>query len=271
MYAADLGGQVWRFDLHSGNPVSTVAAGGVIARLGAEGVGAAGPADTRRLYNSPDVSVFIDDQHDKRYLSVNIGSGYRAHPLDKSAADRFFSLRDANVFNPLTQAQYDSYPIAYDSDLVEVSGQLGVQLQPGDAGWKFSLPAGEKVLAESATFDDTVYFVSFEPQAASSDPCQAGLAVNRLYRVSILNGDPVVNTDELDPDDPEAADEARVTDLEQGGIAPKPTFLFPSPLEANCQGEECAPPPIGCVGVECFDPGFPNNPVRTLWTQDGVD
>ena len=25
------------------------------------------------------------------------------------------------------------------------------------------------------------------------------------------------------------------------------------------------------VGVECFDPGFDNNPVRTLWTQDGVD
>jgi type IV pilus assembly protein PilY1 len=69
-----------------------------------------------------------------------------------------------------------------------------------------------------------------------------------------------------------AIDAERVTELEQGGIAPKPTFLFPSPADpANCEGEECAPPPIGCVGVECFDPGFPNNPVRTLWTQDGVD
>ncbi|MDZ7644009.1 MAG: hypothetical protein U5K76_07200 [Woeseiaceae bacterium] len=48
-------------------------------------------------------------------------------------------------------------------------------------------------------------------------------------------------------------------------------FLFPSPDDPNCQGEECAPPPIGCVGVECFDPGYANNPVRTLWTQDGVN
>ena len=71
--------------------------------------------------------------------------------------------------------------------------------------------------------------------------------------------------------DPADADEARVTDLEQGGIAPKPTFFFPSPTDPNCTGEDCSPPPVGCVGVECFDPGFPNFPVRTLWTQDGID
>ena len=68
-----------------------------------------------------------------------------------------------------------------------------------------------------------------------------------------------------------AIDAARVTELEQGGIAPKPSFLFPSPTDPNCTGEECSPPPIGCVGVECFDPGFANNPVRTLWTQDGIE
>ena len=54
------------------------------------------------------------------------------------------------------------------------------------------------------------------------------------------------------------------------GIAPTPAFLFPSG-DDDCNGHECAPPPIGCVGVECFDPGFPNNPVRTLWTQDGIE
>jgi type IV pilus assembly protein PilY1 len=269
MYASDLGGQIWRFDITSGATPANLVAGGVIARLGAEGMGSPGPADTRRFYSAPDVALFLDENHDRRYLSVSIGSGYRAHPLDKSAADRFFSLRDPNVFNALTQAEYDAYPVVYDSSLIDVTGQINVELQPGDPGWKFVMPPGEKVLAESATFDDTVYFVSFEPQVASSDPCQAGLSVNRLYRVSVKNGDPM-NSETLDPNDPAAADAARVTQLEQGGIAPKPTFLFPSPLD-NCQGEECSPPPLGCVGVECFDPGFPNNPVRTLWTQDGVD
>ncbi|MDH4316125.1 MAG: PilC/PilY family type IV pilus protein [Gammaproteobacteria bacterium] len=271
MYAADLGGQIWRFDIFSGKTPAQLVTGGVIAQLGAEGMGSPGPGDTRRFYNAPDVSLFLDHKHDRRYLSISIGSGYRAHPLDKSADDRFYSLRDPDVFTTLSQAQYNAYPIAYDGDFVEVSGKIDTYIQPTDRGWKFSLPPGEKILAESATFNDEVFFVSFEPEVASADPCQAGLSVNRLYRVSVLNGDPARLKDTLDPNDPVAIDDARVQELEQGGIAPKPTFLFPSPLDPDCQGEECSPPPIGCVGVECFDPGYPNNPVRTLWTQDGIE
>jgi type IV pilus assembly protein PilY1 len=58
-----------------------------------------------------------------------------------------------------------------------------------------------------------------------------------------------------------------------GGYTPHQVseLRFPSPTDPDCTGSECSPPPIGCVGVECFDPGFPNNPVRTLWTQDGVN
>lgn len=271
MYAADLGGQIWRFDISSGNMPSALATGGVIARFGAEGTGQSSAANTRRFYQTPDVSMFTDAEHDRRYLAISIGSGYRAHPLDKSAADRFYSLRDPDVFTRLSQSKYNNYDIAYDSDMVDVSGRFNVTLNPADRGWKFVLPPGEKVLAESRTFDDAVYFVSFEPDVASADPCQAGLSINRLYRVKVDNGDPLVDLSSLEPGDEEAADDARVTQLEQGGIAVRPIFLFPSPLDPDCEGEECAPPPIGCVGVECFDPGFPNDPVRTLWTQNGVN
>ena len=216
--------------------------------------------------------MFTDNYSNRRYISVSIGSGYRAHPLDKSAADRFYSLRDPDVFNQLSQAAYDTYPIAYDSDLVDVTGRMNVIVNVTDRGWKFRLPANEKVLAESRTFDDSVYFVSFEPRAHSDDPCQAGLSVNRLYRVSIVNGDPVVDLDELDPNDPDEINAARHMELDQGGIAVRPIFFFPSPLDAeNCTGTECAPSPIGCVGVECFDPDYRPNPVRTLWTQNGVE
>ncbi len=272
MYAADLGGQIWRFDISNGKVPSTLVAGGVIARFGAEDIASPGPAETRRLYTTPDVSMFRDLTQDRRYLAISIGSGYRAHPLDSSAEDRFYSLRDADVFTSLSQAAYDAYPIATDADMVEISGTFGTTLNLADRGWKFTLPPGQKVLSGSQTFDDSVFFVSFEAQSESANPCQAGLSVNRLYHVDIVNGDPVVDLDSLDPNDPEAADDARVTELKQGGIAPKPTFLFPSPADPeNCQGDECAPPPVGCVGVECFDPGFTNNPVRTLWTQDGID
>lgn len=271
MYAVDVGGQLWRFDIDNGANRANLVAGGVVASVGAEDMLLPSAADTRRFFAAPDVSMFLDEQTNKRYLAVSFGSGYRAHPLNNSAEDRFYSFRDADVFNPLTPTQYQFYPIAFDSDFVEVRGLVNPTITSSDRGWKYTLPPGEKVLAESQTFDDSVYFVTFQPQIASADPCQAGLSVNRLYRVSVFNGDPVVDLDQLDPNDPDSIEEARVTELEQGGIAPKPMFLFPSPDDPDCQGEECAPPPIGCVGVECFDPGFANAPVRTLWTQDGVN
>ena len=141
----------------------------------------------------------------------------------------------------------------------------------GAVGWRFTLPPNEKVLSDAQTFDNSVYFVTMEPTVDSEEPCQAGLSVNRLYRLDIVNGDPIVPKDIGVTLTAEEADDARLTKLEQGGIAPKPTFFFPSPTDPNCTGEECAPAPVGCVGVECFDPGYENFPVRTLWTQDGIE
>jgi type IV pilus assembly protein PilY1 len=268
MYAADMGGQVWRFDVTNGQNAANVIAGGVMARLGAEGLGAPTDAETRRFYASPDISLFKDNIQDKRFLAVSIGSGYRAHPFDLKAEDHFFSIRDADVFNKLTQAEYDAYPIATINDLVEVNGQKQVTIYPSDRGWKFRLPNNQKVLSDSITFNNEVFFVAFSPDSNAAAVCAAGKGTNFLYRVSVINGDPVVNNlDALDPGD---SDDARRQTLQQGGIAPTPTILFPGPDDPTCTGADCNPPPIGCVGVECFDPGFANTPVRTLWTQDGI-
>ena len=268
MYASDLGGQVWRFDVFSGNTADTLVTGGVIAKLGAEGTGDTSAAATRRFYNSPDIAVFADKTQQRRFIAVNIGSGYRAHPFDLSASDRFYSLRDPDVFTKLTQDQYNNYSVITDGALTEVSGQSGVVISASDRGWKFTLPANQKVLADSITFDDQIFFVAFSPEANAAETCAAGKGSNFLYRMFVTNGDPVVtNLDTLADDD---ADEARQQTLKQGGIAPSPRMLFPSPA-ADCTGDECKVPPLGCIGVECFDPGFTNNPVRTLWTQDGIE
>ena len=269
MYATDLGGQVWRFDVVNGQDPSNLVTGGVIAQLGAEGLsGTPSFAETRRFYNAPDVSLITDKQQQRRYIAVSVGSGYRAHPFDLSAADRFFSLRDGNVFNQLSQNDYDTNQIITDGDLVEVSGQTQTVITSADSGWKFTLPNNEKVLADSLTFNDEIFFVAFTPDSNAAETCAAGKGTNFLYRMSAINGDPIVpNIDTLDPN---IADDERKTTLQQGGIAPSPSILFPSPPD-NCTGDECQIPPLGCVGVECFDPGFENNPVRTLWTQDGIE
>ena len=272
MYAADLGGQVWRFDISNGEQPDDLVAGGVIAQLGAEGMSSPGAADTRRFYNTPDVSMFVDKRLDRRFLAISIGSGYRAHPLDNSASDAFFSIRDPNIFNQLTQNNYDTYSIIDTDDLINVAGQYDTVIPSAGDGWKFVLPPNEKILSDSQTFDDSVYFVTFEPQTSSVDPCQAGLSVNRLYRLDVSNGDPVIDSESGTPiTNGTEADMARVMELEQGGIAPKPVFYFPTPDDPDCLGMDCKPDPVACVGVECFDPDFQNRPVRTLWTQNGIE
>jgi type IV pilus assembly protein PilY1 len=270
MYAADLGGQLLRFDISNGQTPANLVAGGVIAQLGAEGLATPGFADTRRMYTSPDVAIFTDRIQFKRFISLSIGSGYRSHPLDESAADRFYSVRDPNVFNQLSQAEYDSFTVITEADLVEVQGGVRTIIDAATArkGWMFTMPPNQKVVVDSVTFADSVFFVGFAPETNTLDLCAPSLGKNFLYRVSVENGDPVVNN--LDTLDELDADAARVTNLMQGGIAPTPTILFPAPDDPNCTGTDCSPP-IACVGVECFDPGFVNYPVRTLWTQDGIE
>ncbi len=272
MYTADLGGQVWRFDITNGEIPGNLVAGGVIASLGADALEAPTMADARRFYSTPDIAMFIDQVQSRRYLSVSLGSGYRAHPLDKTTNDRFYSMRDPDIFNRLTQTQYNNYSVIEDADLVEVQGDFGTVISTSDRGWKLTIPGDEKVLASSRTFDNTIYFVTFEPEVSSTDPCTAGQSVNRLYAVNVENGDAVVALEAPVPETPEDADAARITELQQGGIAPVPIFLFPSDWGQTCEGGECPKPkPVGCVGVECFDPEFENRPVRTLWIQDGVE
>lgn len=267
MYAADMGGQILRFDITNGNQPDDLVTGGVIAQLGAEGNSPASFVDTRRFYNTPDVSLFNDNVQNRRFIAISIGSGYRAHPLDDTNADRFYSIRDRAVFNSLTQDQYNDFTPITEADLVEVSGQVGTTIGPDDAGWMLTLPDNQKVLSTSATFNNEIFFVAFSAATEEAQSCEAGLGKNFLYRIAVANGDPIAD---LDGELPENVDDLRVETLSQGGIAPSPTFLFPSP-DADCTGDECAPPPIGCVGVECFDPGFQNLPVRTLWTQDGIE
>ena len=198
--------------------------------------------------------------------AISLGSGYRAHPLDNTVTERFYSLRDKDVFNQLTQDDYNNYTIIKENTLVDVQGAVRTTIPKNKNGWMYTLPADQKVLSNSVTFNNEIFFVAFAPDSGTS--CIAGLGSNYLYRMSVINGDPIVTN--ISTLAATQADGERVSDLAQKGIAPSPQFLFPTP-EASCTGAACNPPPLGCIGVECFDPGFANNPTRTLWTQDGIE
>ena len=234
--------------------------GGVLASLGAADLPPPAPAsEIRRFYSAPDVVPVVTEG--KYFLTVNLGSGYRAHPLETAINDEFFSYRDFNVQGIIDTDDY-GVPLTR-TDLIDVTSTPNATLLLNDNGWRLRMvqSAGEKILNKSTTFQNAVFFTSFTPGAAAN-ACVASKGLNRLYRVNVLNGNPLTNLDgSVDgPDDPLTEDD-RFRYLQQGGIAPEAIFLFP---------EDQPDEPVVCIGVECAPPGISNDLTRTFWTQDGA-
>ncbi len=258
MYVGDMGGRLWRFDIINGQSPSQLVEGGLLATLGAADLSGNGTAaDVRRFYSAPDVVAVLDAEIP--YLAINIGSGYRAHPLDTAVQDEFYSVRDFALFDVIPT---DSYPAPMTrADLVDVTSwgtAAYPTLLPNDKGWLISMvqSPGEKILSESITFDNTTFFTSFSPGTAGN-ACSTAAGINRVYQVSVKDGRPRVYDNPYPPQTPpEPID--RITTLKQGGIAPETILLF----------TEDGDGPTACSGVECFDPNFDESTVRTFWFED---
>ena len=271
LYAADMGGQVWRLDVFNGRPPARLITGGVIAQLGGAPDDSPDAAETRRFYYAPDVA--LAGLGTQRFIHIGIGSGHRAHPNSLATHDRFFALRDHAIFESLSQSEYETMTPITGADLVDITGDPQQSVPFGSPGWRLDLNdggwRGEKVLAQSRTFNNRIFFTTFTPAAdaqGSIDNCLPAPGTNRLYVVNLFNGDPVRNFDRLGGD-------SRLTESDRslevpGSIAGEAVFLFPPPEDPDCVGADCAPPPLACVGFTCLPSGFDNAPVRTYWRQE---
>ncbi|MGA4632639.1 pilus assembly protein PilY [Pseudomonas solani] len=111
IFTSDTRGQIFRFDIKQNNAgASDFATGGRIANIGGTDA-----VNNRRFYNQPDVAL-IKERGGESYFTIGIGSGYRGHPLSESALDRFYVIRDKNVYT--APATYTSIT---ESNLVDVS------------------------------------------------------------------------------------------------------------------------------------------------------
>jgi type IV pilus assembly protein PilY1 len=231
MYAGDMGGQVWRFDVSNGQSAANLVAGGVIAQLGGAPSASPAPEDVRRFYNAPDVA-FIHTR-ERNFIHVGIGSGHRGHPLGTTVEDAFYALRDFSI-GALTQTQFDSLtPIVHD-DLVPITSANTV-VGPNEVGWRVDLSIGgwngEKVLAEARTFANQVFFSTFQPSTGSLT-CQPQIGTNRTYVMNVYNGAPVMNLDGSTDGDPLTMDDLFVE--AEGGILPAAQALF---LDQDSDGD----------------------------------
>ncbi|MGI9343444.1 MAG: hypothetical protein ACR2QV_11370 [Gammaproteobacteria bacterium] len=239
MYFGDMGAQVWRVDLVNGQSRANLGEGGVLASVGAADSGTPARADARRFYSKPDVVNVIAD--DKIFVAINIGSGYRAHPLDTEIDEEFFSIRDFRSQEVVPTADYGSpaQPIISRADLLDITDDLQPVLLPTDPGWRLRMEGpGEKILSSALTISNTLFFNSFTP-TGNNNTCLPGGGRNILYVVDILDGSALTNLDQSsDPDN--LTKEDRSTPVGRAQDVPLDLTLGPDA--------------VPCVGLDCFTP-----------------
>jgi len=262
LYVADMGGQIFRFDINNDNnaSLSSSITGGRIADLAGSG-----KTDARRFYYPPDVAL-IAEKGKSPYLALAIASGYRAHPLNTTIHDRIYVLKDKDIYT--TPASYTTLTESdlYDATLNLVAGN-GTKTQKASAkkaiaasdGWYIKLDdgtnsntyVGEKGLAEALIINGTAVVTTYTPATAgSSNSCLPPVGSGKAYFLDILDGSAAYPSN-LD----KRVD--RVQGLARSGIPPTPTVMITK------DGV-----PTLCIGTECQSAKFGLGVRKTFWYEE---
>lgn len=262
IYITDTNAKLFRFDVNQDNSGrSSFATGGMIAHAGGT------TAETnRRFYNAPDIAITLPFDQDP-ILTISVGSGYRAHPLEMGVQDRFYVFFDPDVavgdvemftLGPVDDTATELYDAtsnligSSDPDVAEAAREE----MWSKRGAYINLREGEKALTVSRTFDNKVVFSTFQPgSSGAADVCSAGVGTARLYVLNVLGLSPA---DDLNESGGELTTGDRDKELRVAGIPPKPVILFPDPGEQPIN-------PIIFVGPESYQPGLEINAEKTSW------
>ncbi|HED33084.1 MAG TPA: hypothetical protein ENJ08_02550 [Gammaproteobacteria bacterium] len=269
LYAADMGGQIFRFDIDESKSNFTPASitGGRIADLSEDN----SPADTRRFYYPPDVAL-IAERGKQAYLALAITSGYRAHPNNIDAHDRIYLLKDKNIYNAPS-----SYVTLTEADLYNATANLaggeGVSgtdksiqnaakaLLDTTEGWYVFLDdetsasnwLGEKGLSEALILEGTIIVTTYTPfdpaTAPPTNSCTANEAgTGKVFFMNVIDATPVVTADtDMRPG-------RHLYGVAKSGIPPTPTVIV-------TKGGE----PTLCVGTECKAADLIKGVRKTFW------
>ncbi len=189
-YAADTGGNIYRVDISNDDANSstnkvfaeTNLLASVITDKNEE-------ADNRRFFYSPTVAP-IEAEDSAQFAAIALGSGYRAHPLDKTPSDFFYMYKDTSVYTG-AKPEYISHANFTDvTDYIKPGTAAAAGIDIGKIpGWKIEMRSdGEKVLAEARIINNKIVFTSYVPTATKVDTCSVVIGAGSLYGVNVLDG-----------------------------------------------------------------------------------
>ncbi|QQD17022.1 hypothetical protein I6N98_11595 [Spongiibacter nanhainus] len=263
LYAADVGGNIWRIDLETQDPADTAFSQFQISKL-AE-LGGSGN-NARKFLFGPDVVPT------NNFDAVVAVSGDREHPLytdDNTAGraynvqNRFYVIMDKNLGKAISSPAPD--PI----DTADLVNQSSLQCLDADenvvscdtagatslffdglsdsyAGYYINLMVGEKGVNAPLTVGGKVYFGTNQPDVPAEGSCTANLGNAGAYVIDLFTGETQRNI------------------FSGGGLPPSPIAGL-----VTIDGKT-VPFIIGGAGPSPFDPSMPEMPAdnrreRTFW------
>ena len=171
LYAGDLDGRLWRFDLHNGAPAAGWASGGIFADFS----NSAG----RGFIAPPDVSLAAASRA-APWLNIAVGTAAPGRP---AANNRFYVLRDYAPLMPWTDAQYRDWQPLLETDLLRVATAGAPPQDEVVAGWFIELGNGDVITAAvTAAGRTTVAIADSTPSAATG--CRAAFSIATLHTAS---------------------------------------------------------------------------------------
>lgn len=235
LYAGDLAGRLWRFDLHHGAAPELWASGGIWADFSS----VAG----RGFLAPPDVSLSVQPDQ-KPWLTIAVGT---ARTTDSAVANIFYVLRDRQPFDTWSDTDYHKWHPLHESDLLAIG-------RPGEAatavinkGYYFQLGTTD-VLAPSLTVSGRATLALSTPVAGTS--CQVAITV-ASFDIDTAAPQPTQNT--------------------APGDAPLPPIVLPAGsgfvLSQNDSGQALCT--LGHTHVAACD--VDTRPVRLYWRREDAD
>jgi type IV pilus assembly protein PilY1 len=164
IYAGDLFGNVWRFDVSATTPYSTT--GVKLAQL-RDGSGKAQPITSYPL-------PYVDPINGKRFVAVGTGKLLNSTDLTDLSQQTFYNIADGDVYLPkatgLPVTRAGLSPVSRTTNAANLADAI-------DGWYQDLLPNGERIIKESLAVFGVVVPTTIAP---STDPCNRG-GVGTVY------------------------------------------------------------------------------------------